>query len=53
MLAFIGLDLAPESLTERLTDCLVTDAEIAGGPAALAGISDPFTGFFPVDPEED
>jgi len=49
VLAFIGLELAPDALTERLTDCLVTDAEIAG----LAGISDPFTGFFPVDPEED
>ncbi len=53
VLAFIGLDLSAEALTEQLTDCLVTDAEIAGGPAALAGISDPFTGFFPVDSEED
>ena len=53
MLAFIGLDLPAGVLTERLTDCLVTDAEIAGGPAAVAGISDPFAGFFPVDPEED
>lgn len=50
VLAFIGLDLPADDLTERLTDCLVTDAEIAAGPAALAGISDPFTGFFPVDP---
>jgi G3E family GTPase len=49
VLAFIGLTTPAADLTGRLTDCLVTDAEIADP----TGISDPFTGFFPVDPEED
>jgi G3E family GTPase len=49
VLAFIGLETPAAELTGRLTDCLVTDAEIADP----TGISDPFTGFFPVDPEED
>jgi G3E family GTPase len=53
VLAFIGLDMAASALTGLLTECLVTDAETAGGVAARAGISDPFAGFFPVDPEED
>ncbi|AGZ42074.1 CobW family GTP-binding protein [Actinoplanes friuliensis] len=53
VLAFIGLDGDADDLTARLTDCLITDDELAGGSEARAGISDPFAGFFPVDPEED
>jgi G3E family GTPase len=53
VLAFIGLDVDTDALTARLTDCLVTDAELALGLDALAGISDPFAGFFPLDSQED
>ncbi|MGA5305722.1 CobW family GTP-binding protein [Nucisporomicrobium flavum] len=52
VLAFIGLALDGPDLTRRLTGCLLTDAELAGGEAAWAGISDPFADFFPVDSEE-
>jgi hypothetical protein len=53
VLAFIGLGVDADALTARLKDCLVTDAELALGQDALAGISDPFAGFFPLDSPED
>jgi G3E family GTPase len=47
-LAFIGLHLDAESLTARLTDCLLTDAELAEGFDAWHHLTDPFAGCFPL-----
>ncbi|MEV4708817.1 GTP-binding protein [Actinoplanes sp. NPDC049316] len=53
VLAFIGLALDGPDLTRRLTGCLLTDAELADGEAAWAGMPDPFAGFFPAHPGQD
>ena len=41
-LVFIGQDLDREALAGQLEACLLTDAEMDGGPVAWAGLSDPF-----------
>lgn len=41
-LALIGLRLDPDRLTAALDDAALTDAELAAGPTAWAGFSDPF-----------
>lgn len=44
-LALIGEGLDQTALEGRLDACLLTDAEMAGGPAAWAGLADPFPGW--------
>jgi G3E family GTPase len=51
-LAFIGLHLDADALTGRLTDCLLTDAELADGFDAWRLAPDPFADCFPM-PEDD
>jgi G3E family GTPase len=41
-LAFIGVDLDATAITERLTGCLLTDAETADGEDAWRAYPDPF-----------
>ena len=41
-LALIGLQLDQTALVAQLDACLLTDAEMAGGPAAWAAFEDPF-----------
>jgi G3E family GTPase len=45
-LAFIGLRLDADAITETLTACLLTDAELADGFDAWTAMPDPFDGFF-------
>jgi hypothetical protein len=47
-LAFIGLRLDADAITDTLTKCLLTDSEIADGFDAWASMPDPFEGFFPL-----
>jgi G3E family GTPase len=47
-LAFIGLHLDATAITDLLTACLLTDAEVAEGFGAWARGSDPFAGCFPL-----
>jgi G3E family GTPase len=41
-LAFIGSDLDSAALIARLDECLLTDAEMSGGPEAWSALPDPF-----------
>jgi len=52
MLAFIGVDVAADSLTRLLDGCLLTDAEMAAGFAGWASLPDPFAGCFPANAAE-
>ncbi|MEV0716360.1 GTP-binding protein [Asanoa sp. NPDC050611] len=52
-LAFVGLDLAADTLTEILHNCLLTDHEIAAGRGDWAAFADPFAGCFPLTDNED
>ncbi|SHN45279.1 GTP-binding protein [Cryptosporangium aurantiacum] len=47
-LAFIGVDLAADAVTTILTDCLLTDDELADGWGAWSALPDPFAGCFSV-----
>lgn len=47
-LAFIGVGLDPAGLTALLTECLLTDAEVAEGFSAWTTWTDPFAGCFPL-----
>lgn len=47
-LAFVGVGLDAAAVTERLTACLLTDAEVAEGFGAWTRWTDPFTGCFPL-----
>ena len=47
-LAFIGIHLDGDALTERLTGCLLTDAELADGFDAWRDLPDPFADCFPL-----
>ncbi|WP_246595099.1 CobW family GTP-binding protein [Actinoplanes auranticolor] len=53
VLALVGLNLDAEALTARLTECLLTDRELAEGFEAWPGWADPFAGFFPLTDEDD
>jgi hypothetical protein len=53
VLAFVGLHLDTEALTARLTDCLLTDDELADGFDSWASLPDPFAGCFPLTDEND
>ncbi len=44
-LVLIGIDLDEAALRASLDACLLTDAEMAGGPAAWARLADPFPGW--------
>ena len=44
-LVFIATDLDRPALTEALSRCLLTDAELARGREAWAGLPDPFAGW--------
>ncbi|WP_354698489.1 GTP-binding protein [Paraconexibacter sp. AEG42_29] len=48
-LVFIGQDLDEDGIRERLGACLLTDAELAAGPSALAALPDPFPAWMPLD----
>ena len=41
-LVFIGIDMDEDAIRERLSACLLSDAEFAAGPDAWAGYDDPF-----------
>lgn len=41
-LVYIGQDLDEVAIYDRLNACLLTDAELVGGPDALAAMPDPF-----------
>ena len=47
-LALIGLHLDHAAITERLTACLLTDAELADGFDRWRELPDPFAGCFPL-----
>jgi G3E family GTPase len=53
VLAFVGLHLDTEALAARLTDCLLTDDELADGFDSWASLPDPFAGCFPLTDEND
>ncbi|SHN48158.1 CobW family GTP-binding protein [Cryptosporangium aurantiacum] len=46
VLSFIGIDLAADALTTILTDCLLTDDELADGWESWSALPDPFAGCF-------
>lgn len=48
-LAFIGLDLDAARLRATLDACLLTDAELAGGPPSWCALPDPFPAWDPAD----
>jgi G3E family GTPase len=52
VLAFIGLHLDGATITETLTACLLTDAEVAEGFSAWQELPDPFAGCFPLFDED-
>lgn len=52
-LALIGLRLDPDRLTAALDDAALTDAELAAGPTAWAGFSDPFPAWQTADDRAD
>lgn len=41
-IAFMGLDFDPDACQGQLNACLLTDSEMAAGPASWATLSDPF-----------
>lgn len=41
-LVFIGVDLEPSAVTRQLDACLLTNAEMAAGPATWSSLPDPF-----------
>lgn len=47
-LALVGVHLDADALTARLTDCLLTDAELADGFDAWRQLPDPFADCFPL-----
>ncbi|WP_229070254.1 GTP-binding protein [Actinoplanes sp. DH11] len=51
VLALIGLHLDPTAVTGLLRSCLLTDAELADGPAGWRTLPDPFAGCFPLTDE--
>ncbi|MCW6003376.1 GTP-binding protein [Micromonospora sp. CPCC 205371] len=53
VLAFVGLHLDAAAITELLTGCLLTDAEIADGFDAWRQLPDPFAGCFPLADSDD
>jgi hypothetical protein len=52
VLVFIGLHLDVAAITETLTACLLTDAEVAEGFDAWQTVPDPFAGCFPLFEED-
>ncbi|MFY1632188.1 CobW family GTP-binding protein [Solwaraspora sp. WMMB335] len=51
-LAFVGMQLDATALTELLTDCLLTDDEIADGFDTWRNLPDPFAGCFPLGDDD-
>ena len=47
-IVFIGIGMDREAMTKRLDQCLLTDAEVALGPAQWQGIADPIPSWDPV-----
>ena len=52
-LAFLGLGPDTAALHTLLTECLLTDAELAAGSDSWSGYPDPFAGYFPLDTTEE
>jgi G3E family GTPase len=52
-LVFIGIQLDTVEVHQRLSDCLLTDAELAAGEAQWRLLTDPFAGCFPLADQPD
>jgi G3E family GTPase len=51
VLAFLGLGLNGDAISDLLASCLLTDAELADGFQTWTALPDPFAGFFPLTDE--
>lgn len=52
-MVFIGIDLDAPSLRADLEACLLTEAELVGGPPCWAAFEDPFPSISQLDPVDD
>ena len=52
-IAFMGIDLDPASVTQRLDDCLLTESEMNSGEQSWASLPDPFPAWTPAKHEHE